>query len=224
MTIEPMSSGQATNVRIHDWSALIAAESADVEACSAGAGFARGGAETWIPVILGAGALVYSLLTDYELGVVRRIPMPVHLTLDLLSGLLLAVSPWLFGFSEFVWVPHLLLGLVEVGAHVLGILAVIDREQGGPEAISAAEPGTTSVTTRWPSRITVQRMGRPAWPDSSSDSGLELVVLLTATVIAFYKPWGLVGRATRSMRNFIAAVTALVVGFVSIDIHEIPVV
>ena len=28
--------------------------------------------------------------------------------------------------------------LVEVGAHVLGILAVIDREQGGPEAISAA--------------------------------------------------------------------------------------
>ena len=79
-------------------------------------GFARGGAETWVPVLLGAGALLYSLLTDYELGVVRRIPMPTHLALDLGSGLLLAVSPWLFGFAEFVWVPHLVLGLLEVGA------------------------------------------------------------------------------------------------------------
>lgn len=81
--------------------------------------FDRGGAETWVPVALGAGALVYSLLTDYELGVVRRIPMPAHLTLDLLSGIVLAASPWLFGFSAFVWVPHLVLGVLEVGAALM---------------------------------------------------------------------------------------------------------
>lgn len=76
--------------------------------------FNRGGAETWIPVILGAGALVYSLFTNYELGLVKRIGMGTHLGFDAASGLLLAASPWLFGFSEFVYLPHLVLGLFEV--------------------------------------------------------------------------------------------------------------
>ena len=82
-------------------------------------GFARGGAETWIPVLLGAGAIVYSLFTDYELGLVRRLSMPTHLGLDAGSGALLALSPWLFGFAEHVWVPHLVLGLFEIGAAVV---------------------------------------------------------------------------------------------------------
>lgn len=82
-------------------------------------GFARGGAETWIPVILGAGALVYSLLTNYEFGAVKSIPMPVHLTLDLVSGLFLAVSPWLFNFDEYVYLPHLILGIAEIGASLI---------------------------------------------------------------------------------------------------------
>jgi hypothetical protein len=47
-----------------------------------------------------------------------------------------------------------------------------------------------------------------------ADSGLALLVLLTVTAIAFYKPWGLVGQITRSLRVFIAGVTALVVAFV----------
>ena len=79
-------------------------------------GFARGGAETILPVLLGAGAIVYAFFTDYELGVVRRIPMPVHLMLDLGSGVLLALSPWLFGFADQVRDPHLLLGLFEIAA------------------------------------------------------------------------------------------------------------
>ena len=82
-------------------------------------GFAEGGAETWIPVILGVGALAYSLLTDYELGAVRAIPMRIHLMLDLASGALLAVSPWLLNFDERVWMPHLILGLLEIGASLM---------------------------------------------------------------------------------------------------------
>ncbi|THU32981.1 hypothetical protein FAM09_26415 [Niastella caeni] len=78
--------------------------------------FARNGAETWVPVILGISTILYSLLTDYELGVTRMISMRTHLMLDLVSGLLLAVSPWLFGFAEYIWQPHLILGLLEVGA------------------------------------------------------------------------------------------------------------
>lgn len=76
--------------------------------------FARGGAETWVPVILGAGTIVYSMLTDYEMGVVHSISMPTHLVLDAGAGALLAVSPWLFGFADLVWVPHLVVGLIEV--------------------------------------------------------------------------------------------------------------
>ena len=82
-------------------------------------GFARGGAETWVPVVVGGGAILYSLFTDYELGAVRRIQVPVHLWLDALGGVFLAASPWLFGFDEYVWIPHLALGVFEVGAAAL---------------------------------------------------------------------------------------------------------
>ncbi len=71
-----------------------------------------------MPVVLGAGALLYSLLTDYELGVAKVFSMSAHLWLDVLSGSLLAVSPWLFGFSDFIVWPHLTLGLLEVVAAV----------------------------------------------------------------------------------------------------------
>lgn len=82
-------------------------------------GFSRGGAETWIPVLLGLGVILYSLFTDYEMGAVRRIPMPTHLTLDLVGGVFLAVSPWLFGYADLVWLPHVLVGLLEIGASLM---------------------------------------------------------------------------------------------------------
>jgi drug/metabolite transporter (DMT)-like permease len=77
-------------------------------------GFADNQAARWVPVVLGAGVLLYSLFTDYELGVVKRLQMPAHLFLDALGGLLLAVSPWMLGFDERVWMPHVVLGLIEV--------------------------------------------------------------------------------------------------------------
>jgi len=78
--------------------------------------FANGGAAQWVPVLVGVTALLMSILTNYEAGLVKRIPMPVHLTIDIVSGVLLAVSPWLFDFADFVYLPHLLLGLFEIGA------------------------------------------------------------------------------------------------------------
>ena len=81
--------------------------------------FNRGGTETWLPIILGTGAIIYSLFTDYELGAYRRLSMRSHLMLDLMSGILLAASPWLFGFSDYVWKPHLILGIVEIGAALM---------------------------------------------------------------------------------------------------------
>lgn len=81
--------------------------------------FADGGAKQWVPIVLGAGMIVYSLMTDYEMGASRQISMGTHLTLDLLGGALLAASPWIFGFADEVFVPHLILGLAEIGASLM---------------------------------------------------------------------------------------------------------
>lgn len=82
-------------------------------------GFAAGGAETWVPVALGAGVILYSLMTDYEMGAARTISMRTHLMLDLMGGALLAVSPWLLGFADTVWMPHLVFGIAEMGASLM---------------------------------------------------------------------------------------------------------
>ena len=77
------------------------------------------GAQTWILVALGGAAIVYSLFTDYELGAVKKLQMPVHLWLDGISGVLLAASPWLLGFDTQVWIPHVVLGALEIGVAVI---------------------------------------------------------------------------------------------------------
>ena len=82
-------------------------------------GFARQGAETWVPVVLGAGAIIYSLMTNYELGMTKVISMRTHLGLDMMSGIFLALSPWIFGFSDVVYLPHLILGIAELGASLM---------------------------------------------------------------------------------------------------------
>src|SRR3954470_7718658 len=74
-------------------------------------GFNQGGAETWIPVILGISTIIYSLFTQYEYGVADIIPMRIHLLIDFVSGLFLAVSPWVFNFDDTVFLPHLIFGI-----------------------------------------------------------------------------------------------------------------
>ena len=72
------------------------------------------GAQTWLPMLLGCGVLSYSLITDDELGLTPVVPMPMHLAFDAAGGLLLAASPWIFGFADVVWIPHVAVGLFEV--------------------------------------------------------------------------------------------------------------
>jgi hypothetical protein len=77
-------------------------------------GFAAGGAETWVPVAIGAGSILYSLLTDYELGLTGALPMRGHLLLDMMAGVFLALSPWVLNFDQRVYLPHLVVGLFMV--------------------------------------------------------------------------------------------------------------
>ncbi|HKG94539.1 MAG TPA: hypothetical protein VKA84_21675 [Gemmatimonadaceae bacterium] len=82
-------------------------------------GARRGRAEAAVPVALGVGALLYSLFTDYELGAVRKLPMKVHLALDVASGIFFAASPWVLDLDEDVRAPYLALGLWEIAAGLM---------------------------------------------------------------------------------------------------------
>ena len=71
------------------------------------------GWESRIFVLLGVAAVVYSLLTRYEWGLLRALPFRGHLALDFAHAAMLTSSPWLLGFAERVWMPHLAAGLLE---------------------------------------------------------------------------------------------------------------
>jgi len=78
-----------------------------------------GAPEGVIFIILGVSAVIYSLITRYEMGIAMILPMKIHLTLDVLSGIILATSPWIFGFAERVYLPHLILGIIEIAAGLM---------------------------------------------------------------------------------------------------------
>lgn len=87
------------------------------------------GAVVWIPLIAGLALLGMSLVTRYELGVIRWIPMRTHLLADMLLGAFLIVSPWLFGFADVVWWPHVLVGIAEIA-----VAAMTKRQPSLPAA------------------------------------------------------------------------------------------
>lgn len=76
--------------------------------------FSNNDAATWTIVIAGVLVLLQTIMTDFEVGLIRRIPMRSHLTMDFILGLALAVSPWLLNFDERVYMPHLIVGVFSI--------------------------------------------------------------------------------------------------------------
>jgi hypothetical protein len=101
-------------------------------------GFYAGGAESLVPIVLGIGVIGYSIFTDYEAGAIRTIPMRTHLGLDVAIGLLLALSPWLFGFAPIIVWPHVL----------VGILVIVAGATTETEPVSGRTPPTARDTQR----------------------------------------------------------------------------
>jgi len=81
--------------------------------------FANGGAETWVPVIIGIMILLQQIMSDNEVGVFKSISMATHLRMDFIIGIFLAASPWIFDFDEYVWEPHVILGLMALAASLM---------------------------------------------------------------------------------------------------------
>lgn len=81
--------------------------------------FSLGGAAVIVPMVLGIGLILYSLLTNYELGIpgLKFLPMSYHLIIDFLASAFLAVSPFLFGFikqTPNAWLPHIIAGVAVI--------------------------------------------------------------------------------------------------------------
>lgn len=76
-----------------------------------------GGAAVIIPIVLGIGLFLYSLFTNYEWGLVKVLGMPYHLIVDVVASVVLASSPFIFGFvkeAPNAWVPHVVVGLTVI--------------------------------------------------------------------------------------------------------------
>jgi hypothetical protein len=81
-----------------------------------------GGAAVTVPIVVGALMIAQSLITDWELSLADILPLPMHLTMDVLAGAVLAVSPFVFGFSDEgtnAWLPHVVVGVGLIGAGLL---------------------------------------------------------------------------------------------------------
>jgi len=80
----------------------------------------------WALRLWTAGTVGLTALTDFELGVVRVLPMPAHLLIDALAGPAVAATPWLTGSARRGWrhwLPHALVGGTEL------LLALITKTQ-----------------------------------------------------------------------------------------------
>lgn len=80
-------------------------------------------------VLIIAGTLIItnSLFTNYKIGIKPVIAMPFHLVFDGFIGIFLAMSPWMFKFSDSTIVPHVSL------AALLVLIALITRTGPRPK-------------------------------------------------------------------------------------------
>ena len=53
----------------------------------------------WLSVVTGAAALVLTILTDHETGLIRVLPFSLHVAVDFLVGLTFVAAPFVLGFK-----------------------------------------------------------------------------------------------------------------------------
>lgn len=85
-------------------------------------GFNDSNSAQWTAIIVGGVLLVTSLMTNYEVGMVRAIPMRMHLMADAVVGVFLVIAPWLLGFGDEgtnAWLPFVAIGVAEIGTALM---------------------------------------------------------------------------------------------------------
>jgi hypothetical protein len=82
-------------------------------------GTAAGGPQTWVPLGLGALMAGVTFVARDRIGPARSVCGSTRQNVELAGSTLLVLSPWLFGFAEVTWRPHLLVGQVGIGVSIL---------------------------------------------------------------------------------------------------------
>jgi len=98
-------------------------------------GFANvGGAAVWIPRIIGLLILLQAMSTDYELGLMKMIPISMHLMADYVISIFMLLSPFLFGFyddSRTAMILMIAMGMIGLAA------AYMTQPRGRPREVMA---------------------------------------------------------------------------------------
>lgn len=93
-----------------------------------------GGAAAMVPRIIGLIIVLSELTVKGSFSTIGMIPMKLHLGMDVVLGAFLALSPWLFSFSDEganATLPHVIVGVMIVG------YALITKTGDEPAAASS---------------------------------------------------------------------------------------
>jgi hypothetical protein len=86
-------------------------------------GFTDNATASMVPILIGIFIIINELITTSPYSPLKLVPMKIHIGIDVVTGLLLAVSPWLFGFMDAAqnnqWLPHLVVGIMVMGYALL---------------------------------------------------------------------------------------------------------
>lgn len=87
------------------------------------------GSQKWTLVVIGLLVILYSAITDYEMGSIRYLRIRFHLYLDAVFGLAMLLTPWLLDFPADTQWPNYVLGVL-----ALVLVAVTDVRAMGTAA------------------------------------------------------------------------------------------
>lgn len=96
--------------------------------------FSEVGVASYVAQGIGIVVLGQSLLTNYELGLIKVLPFKVHLMMDMMASLFLAASPFLLGFNDYpvnVWLPHVAAGIGYLFITLMTTDTVPERAKAG---------------------------------------------------------------------------------------------
>jgi hypothetical protein len=77
------------------------------------------GPQTWVPLSLGVLMAGVTFAAKDRVGSARIVRGSTRQNVELAGSTLLVLSPWLFGFADLSWRPHLLVGQVGIGVSIL---------------------------------------------------------------------------------------------------------
>jgi hypothetical protein len=90
-------------------------------------GFAADKASSLLALSLGGFLIAYTLITDFEVALIRLIPFPGHIFLDYLTVIGLVGAPIVFGFTGRPAYVFVILGLIDL------LATAFTRKRGTPD-------------------------------------------------------------------------------------------